>query len=182
MAVYFAKYGAAATGKEYQHRVPEAWLNSRLICTECGGEYDQDLDECPDCGCPDADLVELGSAGRFWGYRGLRRELAIRQVTPSVGIAAGHIARRWYRAKGLTRQITVPRVERATGRITHRTTTVRKTLFPHGRGFICVNDGPAFASQLARYLSRRYHDSRSVCDTRSSLATRFASVSGVTAE
>jgi len=153
MAVYFAKYGAAAAGKEYQHRVPEAWLTSCLICLECGSEYDQDLDECPDCGCPDADLVEHGSAGRFWGYRGLRRELAIRQVTPRVGIAAGRIARRWYRSKGLTRQVTVPRVDQATGRITYRRTTVRKTLFAHGRGFICVNDGPALASQLARYLS-----------------------------
>ncbi|MGI9062393.1 MAG: hypothetical protein ACR2FQ_01025 [Pseudonocardiaceae bacterium] len=49
--------------------------------------------ECPDCGCPDADLVETGSEGRFWGYRGLHRLLAIRQATPDVGIAAGRIAR-----------------------------------------------------------------------------------------
>ena len=45
------------------------------------------------------------------------------------------------------------RVDQATGRITYRTTTVRKTLFSGNRGFVTVNDGPAMASQLARYLS-----------------------------
>jgi RNA polymerase subunit RPABC4/transcription elongation factor Spt4 len=154
MAVYFAKYGAAATGKEYQHCVPREWLTTVLVCTECGVEYDQDLDECPDCGSPEADVVEQGSAGRFWGYRGLRRVLAVRQVTPRVGIAAGRIARRWYRAKGLTKQVTVERVEQATGRVTYRRSRVRKRLFAHGRGFLCVNDGAVFASQLARYLAR----------------------------
>jgi RNA polymerase subunit RPABC4/transcription elongation factor Spt4 len=153
MAVYFAKYGAAATGKEYQHQVPREWLTTVLVCTDCGAEYDQDLDECPGCGCFEADVVEQGSVGRFWGYRGLHRELAIRQVTSEIGIAAGRIARRWYRAKGLTKRITVERVEQSTGRVTYRRSTVRKRLFAHGRGFLCVNDGSAFASQLARYLA-----------------------------
>lgn len=124
-----------------------------LVCTDCGAGYDQALDECPDCGCPDADVTEEGRVGRFWGYRGLHRELAIRQVTPDVGIAAGRIARRWYRAKGLTKTITVQRVEQSTGRVTYRRSTVRKELFKHGRGFICVNDDSVFASQLARYLA-----------------------------
>jgi hypothetical protein len=53
-----------------------------------------------------------GGPGRFWRYRGLRPVLAIREVTPAVGIAAGRVLRRWYRAKGLTKQITVQRVER----------------------------------------------------------------------
>ena len=38
--------------------------------------------------CLDA-MTLPGSAGRFWSYRGLRRELAIRQVTPRVGIVTG---------------------------------------------------------------------------------------------
>ncbi len=33
-----------------------------------------------------------------------------------------------------------------------RTTTVRKRLFTGNRGFVIVNDAPAMASQLARYL------------------------------
>jgi hypothetical protein len=104
---------------------------------------------------PGADVVEQGSVGRFWGYRGLRRALAVRQVTPDVGIAAGRIARRWYRAKGLTKTVMVQRVDQATGRVSHRRSTIRKRLFGHGRGFVCVNDGSAFASQLARYLTDR---------------------------
>jgi hypothetical protein len=99
--------------------------------------------------------VEPGTAGRFWGYRGLHRELAIREVTPDVGIAAARIARRWYRAKGLTRTFWVERVEQSTGRIYRRRTTVRRELFRQDRGFICVNDGAAFASQLGTYLNSR---------------------------
>jgi hypothetical protein len=154
MAVYFAKYGTSG-GKEYQHTVPTEWLHTELVCTDCGCVYEEDRDECPDCGSFDAEVIEHGSAGRFWGYRGLHRALAIRQVTPETAIAAARIARRWYRAKGLTRTITVERVEQSTGRMYRRRTTVRRELFRHGRGFICVNDGTAFASQLASYLHSR---------------------------
>jgi len=45
------------------------------------------------------------------------------------------------------------RVDQATGRVTYRTTTVRKKLFATNRGFVIVNDGAAMASQLARYLT-----------------------------
>jgi hypothetical protein len=152
MAVYFSKYGTGG-GKEYQHQVPAEWLTTICVCADCGAGYDSERDECPDCGCPEADVVEEGSVGRFWGYRGLHRELAIRQVTPEVGIAAGRIARRWYRAKRLTKTITVPRVEQSTGRVRYRRTTVRKGLLKHGRGFVCVNDGSVFAALLARQLN-----------------------------
>jgi hypothetical protein len=153
MAVYFAKYGTSGS-KEYQHQVPPEWITSYLVCDDCGRDYGQDLDECPDCGCLEAEVVDTGSAGRFWGYRGLRPVLAIRQVTPGVGIAAGRVLRRWYRAKGLTKKITVTRVEQSTGRIRYRRSRKRKRLLAHNRGFILVNDGPVVASQLARYLNR----------------------------
>jgi hypothetical protein len=153
MAVYFAKYGTAGR-KDYQHHVPRELLTSALICDECGREYPEDRDERPDCGCLDAELIDTGGGpGRFWGYRGLRPILAIRQVSPAVGIAAGRVLRRWYRAKRLTKQITVQRVERATGRIRHRRCHKRKQLLAHNRGFVIVNDGPTMASQLARYLN-----------------------------
>jgi hypothetical protein len=153
MAVYFAKYGTAGI-KDYQHLVPREWLTSVLICDDCGCEYPENRDECPDCGCPDAELIDTGGGpGRFWGYRGLRPVLAIRQVTPAMGVAAGRVLRRWYRAKGLTKQVRRARVDPATGRVAHRTTTVRKRLLCQNRGFITVNDGPAFALQLARYLT-----------------------------
>jgi hypothetical protein len=153
MAVYFAKYGTAGR-KDYQHHVPREWITSVLICDECGREYPEDRDECPDCGCLDAELLDTGGGpGRFWGYRGLRPVLAIRQVSPAVGVAAGRVLRRWYRAKRLTKQITVQRVERATGCIRYRRCRKRKQLLAHNRGFVVVNDGPAVASQLARYLN-----------------------------
>ncbi len=81
MAVYFAKYGSGSA-KDYQHRVPAEWLDSYLVCDDCGTHYDSDRDECPDCGCLDAQLIDTSSAGRFWGYHGLRPVLATRQVTP----------------------------------------------------------------------------------------------------
>ncbi len=70
-----------------------------------------------------------------------------------MGIAAGRTLRRWYRAKGLTTRISVQRVEQATGRVYYRSCRTRKQLFRQNRGFLTVNDGPAFASQLARYLA-----------------------------
>lgn len=152
MAVYFSKYNTAGA-KEYQHRVPEEWVSSCLVCEGCGREYDQGRDECSECGCLEGEVVETGSAGRFWGYRGLRPVLAVRQVSPVVGIAAGRVLRRWYRAKGLTKQVTVARVDRATGRVRYRRSCRRKRLLVHNRGFVVVNDGPAMASQLARYLT-----------------------------
>lgn len=101
----------------------------------------------------EAELVEAGSGpGRVWGYRGLRPVIAVRQVTSTIGGQAGRLMRRWYRAKRLTKQITVERVDRATGRVHTRRTRVRKRLFAHNRGF-ATDDGPAFASQLARYLA-----------------------------
>ena len=98
MAVYFAKYGTGGR-KDYQHRVPPEWLSMALVCDDCGAEYDAeydtDLNECPDCGCLDAELVETGTGpGRFWGYRGLTPVLAVREVAPDLGIAAGRVLRR----------------------------------------------------------------------------------------
>lgn len=153
MAVYFAKYGTAGS-KDYQHRVPPEWTTSRRACADCGGEYDPAREDCPECGCSESELVDTGSAGRFWGYRGLRPVLALRQVTPAVGIAAGRVLRRWHRAKGRTHQVRVARRNQATGRARYRNSRTRKRLLAHNRGFIIVNDGPAVASQLARYLTQ----------------------------
>jgi hypothetical protein len=131
-----------------------------MRCEDCGTEYSEPDGEgeeafCPVCGAYTAQLVEgPGGTGRFWGYWGLRPVIAVRQVTPMLGIQAGRIMRRWYRAKHLTKKVTVQRVDRATGRIYTRRSTVRKQLFIHNRGFAVVNDGPAFATQLARYLNQ----------------------------
>lgn len=159
MAVYFTKYGSGGS-KEYQNRVPHQWLDAVATCLDCDHQYDADLHECPDCGHPEAEIDYHGSAGRFWGVRGLRSAVAVRHVSPDTGIAAGRIARRWYAAKGLTKQTSRPRTDQATGRTRYRRTTVRKSLFAGNRGFLTVNDGPGFASQLGRYLTHRHAEQR----------------------
>jgi hypothetical protein len=155
VAVYFAKYGHGGASKDYQHQVPPQWLSARLRCQDCDTVYFENGDDpCPTCGSYEAELIEEpGGTGRIWGYWGLRPMLAVREVTPQVGIQAGRIMRRWYRAKRLTKKITVQRVDQGTGRVYTRHSTVRKKLFVHNRGFAIVNDGPAFAAQLARYLN-----------------------------
>jgi hypothetical protein len=38
--------------------MPPEWLSVALVCDGCGAEYDADLEECPDRGSFDAELVE----------------------------------------------------------------------------------------------------------------------------
>lgn len=140
VAVYFTKHGAFSA-KEYQNRVPEEW-------------------QAPGRG-----------PGRFWGYWGLRRRTVAVEVTPEQATWAGRIVRRWARAQGTTREVVVTRtkggairsefaeVEGLAGATTVecRQTTRRRVRrrvrrLRNGRGFVSVNDGAAFAGQLAHAL------------------------------
>jgi hypothetical protein len=142
--VYFLKH-SQFWDKEYQHRVPEAWQE------------------------PGA------TPGRFWGYWGLRKHTATVEVSRRDGVLAGRTLRRWSIAQQVTREVTRPRVKG--GRVTskypeviglagaqlvesrpapkYRKTRIRARRMPDNRGFVSVNDGPAMASQLARYLDQR---------------------------
>jgi hypothetical protein len=113
----------AFAAKEYQHCVPKAW---------------QEKGRGP---------------GRFWGYWALRPARAGVRVLPEVGVTVGRLLRRWARAQGTTRQTTRMRVEQATGRIRYRNSRVRVRRLVGCRGWVSVNDGAAFASQIARYLA-----------------------------
>jgi hypothetical protein len=108
--------------KEYQHVVPEAW---------------QERGKGP---------------GRFWGYWGLAPCRGEVEVTPQLATAAARVMRRWAHAQGTTRQATVRRADRATGAVSYRRVRRRVTRLPRGRGWISVNDGPAFAWALSRCL------------------------------
>ncbi|MGW5266977.1 rolling circle replication-associated protein [Microbispora sp. NPDC004025] len=127
--------------KEYQHCVPDEWT-------------------APGQG-----------PGRFWGYWGLERRTAAVEVEPEHAVQAARIARRWARAQGTTRQVTVARTrggqahpkEVVVGlagaqllgyRRPPRSRRVRRRVrrFGNGRGFISVNNGQTFAVQLARAL------------------------------
>jgi hypothetical protein len=112
----------ACAAKEYQHCVPDAWR-------------------------------EKGRGpGRFWGYWVLRPARTGVHVLPAVGVAVGRLLRRWARAQGTTRQTTRMRVDQATGRIRYRNSRVRVRRLLSCRGWVSVNNGAAFATQLARYL------------------------------
>jgi hypothetical protein len=145
-AVYFLKH-AQFQAKEYQHTVPQAW---------------QQPGDGP---------------GRFWGYWGLHKASAVVELDQDVAVVAGRTLRRYAAAQSVTRQVRRPRVPR--GRIlatedyeviglagaylveSRRALKFRKTRTPArrlkgNRGFLLVNDGPAMATQLARYLNQRF--------------------------
>lgn len=141
IAVYFSKHGTFAS-KEYQNTVPEQW---------------QDPGQGP---------------GRFWGYWGLERCVSDAEVTPQTATAAARVMRRWARAQHVTRESRVPRARGGMPRsaypdvqglagaqlveqhtIRYRKVRRRTKRMRNGRGWISLNDAPAFALDLARYLS-----------------------------
>ncbi|TGG76136.1 hypothetical protein D8771_30930 [Streptomyces albus] len=142
LAVYFTKHGSFSA-KEYQHQVPELWQ------------------------------AEGAGPGRFWGYWGLDPATAGVELDPATAVWAGRILRRYARAQGVTQQRTVRRVrggvpipaDRVIGlagaqlvlgpeRVRYRTVRRRVVRLATNRGFLCVNDGPSLAAELARALDR----------------------------
>lgn len=148
VAVYFTKHGLAS-GKQYQHLVPDAW---------------QDPENGP---------------GRFWGYWGLDKVEIPVAVGVALGTVAGRLLRRWSRAQRVTRQVArstyrngradsaYPEVIGLAGAqlmAAHGKTGVRRmrTRAVHcrnGRGWVSVNDGASFACLLGLAL-RQWLDHR----------------------
>jgi hypothetical protein len=145
LAIYFTKHSSPNRhgDKEYQHIVPEQWRQ-------------------PGRG-----------PGRFWGVYGLKKAIAVVEVAQDAYIAARRIVRRWSRSQAVygnpasrfptavvprTAISLVPRVNRGTGVVTCRRVRRRRTLCNQGGlagGYALVNDGPAFAAQLASALRAR---------------------------
>ena len=110
--------------------------------------------------------------GRFWGVWGLKRCAQAVEVAPEAATLAARIMRRWAHAQGVTYEVTVRRyrgghhLESAypdviglagaqlaeAHRPRRRKVRRRVKRLPRGRGWISVNDGPAFALDVARYL------------------------------
>lgn len=109
--------------KEYQHCVPEAWQK-------------------PGQG-----------PGRFWGYWHLEKAVYGAEVAPEDAIAVGRTLRRWAHAQGVTRQMSVERVNTRTGEVRRRTVRRRAVRLAANRGFVSVNDGAAMGAALARWIS-----------------------------
>jgi hypothetical protein len=143
LAIYFTKHSSPNKlgDKEYQHIVPQAWRQ-------------------PGHG-----------PGRFWGVHGLQRATAVVEIAQDAYLTARRILRRWSRSQAIygdcTRRfptavvprmarVAVPRVDSQTGNLCHRRARRRRLLCNQGGlagGYALVNDGPAFAYQLAAALS-----------------------------
>ncbi len=142
LAIYFTKHSSPnrEVEKEYQHIVPDAWRK-------------------PGHG-----------PGRFWGVHGLQRATAIVDIAQDAYLTARRILRRWSRSQATygdiprnfptdvlprTAHRVVQRVDSQTGKVRHRRVRRRRLLCNQGGlagGYALVNDGPAFASQLAAAL------------------------------
>ncbi|MFA5607742.1 MAG: hypothetical protein WDA07_11195 [Leucobacter sp.] len=142
LAIYFTKHSSPNMDgdKEYQHIVPELWRQ-------------------PGRG-----------PGRFWGVYGLKKAIAVVEVGQDAYLAARRIVRRWSRSQAMygdsgsrfptavvprTATRLVKRIDRDTGVVACRRVRRRRTLCNQGGlagGYALVNDGPAFASQLAAAL------------------------------
>ncbi|MEE2852973.1 MAG: hypothetical protein VX424_10020 [Actinomycetota bacterium] len=143
LAIYFTKHSSPNQlgDKEYQHIVPESWR------------------------------IPGRGPGRFWGVHGLERATAIVEVARDAYLTVRRIIRRWSRSQAIygdcthrfptavvprKAHVTVRRVERQTGKVRTRRVHRRRLLCNQGGlagGYALVNDGPAFASQLATALS-----------------------------
>jgi hypothetical protein len=143
LAIYFTKHSSpnADGQKEYQHKVPELWH-------------------------------EPGKGpGRFWGAVGLKKATAKVEITQDDYLNARRILRRWSRHQAVyadvgcrfpseviprTAKVSVPRVDLRTGQLAFRRVRRRRQLLSQGGlagGFALANNGPEFASQLARALA-----------------------------
>ncbi len=143
LAIYFTKHSSPNMegAKEYQHNVPEPWR-------------------------------EPGKGpGRFWGAVGLKKATAKVEIAEADYLNGRRILRRWSRHKAIyadvgsrfptqvvprTAKVSVPRVDPETGRVRFRRVRRRRQLCSQGGlagGFALANNGPDFASQLARALS-----------------------------
>ncbi|HLR97328.1 MAG TPA: hypothetical protein VK053_22595 [Jiangellaceae bacterium] len=109
--------------KEYQHCVPTPW---------------QEPGQGP---------------GRFWGYWHLEKAVYGAEVSPGDAIAVGRVLRRWAHAQGVTRQMSVERINTRTGEVRRRTVRRRAVRLAANRGFVSVNDGASMGAMLARWVS-----------------------------
>lgn len=144
LSVYFAKHGSFAA-KEYQNEAPAEWLHE-VECPAYRGEQDANCEGCSREG-----------VGRFWGYWRLKRAVEAVEIAPDVALALVRTMRREARSRRYYVQRRVWRkvrtVDRATGELgwrwRRRTVRVPVLRMRHTAGTLLVNDGPAYASQLA---------------------------------
>lgn len=84
--------------------------------------------------------------GRFWGVVGLERVAVSVVVTDTERVQLARTLRRWHHAQGITRLVRHGRRRRQVRR--------RAGRLRYGLGFVCANDAPALAQQLARAVGQ----------------------------
>lgn len=99
-----------------------------------------------------------GTPGRVWGRWGLKKavvEVELRDERERVEVA--RLLRRYSRYKQRVRVQRGERIDPETGEVTarYRTTHRRGSRLTGSAGYSVVNDGPALAKSLSRYLSLR---------------------------
>jgi hypothetical protein len=92
------------------------------------------------------------TVGRFWGVAGIPKSLATVELDPSVMDTVWRLLRRVREAHAGTRRMTVDRVNQRTGAIRRRNVT-RRLKIRSTAGWVALNDAPAVAAQIARYLA-----------------------------
>lgn len=113
------------SAKSYQDLPPELWRR----CEDCGA-----LD------CAEEGHAAAGS-GRTWGLWDLSPATATVEVTHEDALWTARTLRRWHRAQ--------------TWRDRHGRPIKAPRRMAGSLGFLCVNDGPAMAATVARYLDLR---------------------------
>lgn len=151
LGIYFAKHGAFAA-KEYQNVAPAGWVHE----AECSST------SCEGCAAE--------GVGRYWGVWRLRRHVGAVEVSSAVALAVMRTMRRHARANRY--QATERRWRREvlqdqhlgeqTVRWKQRNVKVWRQQLTGGRtsGFLLVNDGPAYASQLGRVAEQAHAQAR----------------------
>ncbi|WP_187329162.1 hypothetical protein [Jongsikchunia kroppenstedtii] len=143
LAVYFTKHNSPNShgDKEYQHLVPEAWQQRGR------------------------------GPGRFWGYLGLSKSVAVVEVTMKDFIQAKRVLRRWSRSKATygaigsemptsvspsVRRVRVQRGTSSGGQPRYRYVTRRRQLCRQSSlvgGFALTNDGANLSTDVARAVA-----------------------------
>jgi len=144
LAQYFAKHGSYSE-KEYQNEAPREWLHE----PECPSWHGETTHDCEGCAWE--------GVGRFWGYWRIERSVAAVEIAEDVALALVRTmrraanAKRFYSRRKVWRKVTT--VDRESGEIgfkwRRRTVLVPVRRMRGVAGSLLVNDGPAFASQLA---------------------------------
>jgi hypothetical protein len=92
------------------------------------------------------------SVGRFWGMRGLKNAGTTVQISPVEHVRAWRFVERVRVSRSPVRVVRVQRVHARTGGIFARSVSRRRVVYGDA-GWVAVNDGAAFASQIARALA-----------------------------